>query len=286
MKSYTASLFAGLLLTISVFAADVTVPRQTIAGSRVFMETSGAGDATFIVVGPGHIVSKKVALGKPLELSGDDLADAGRYTLILLSSDAEVDKSFIVVPAKPAHLSFVAHPSRAPVAQANGISGAVYAFDAYNNLVSELFPVDFRLSGNQTNTLQRQVVSRNGVAAVSMDSPQHEGSVTFQASMDGVIATRIVRVVADEPCTLRIHAEPTSKGIRVQTDPVKDCSGNLVPDGTLVTFTEWDAQGRSTVDASVKKGIAQAIMPARGEVRISAAAGVALGNAVTLKANP
>jgi hypothetical protein len=286
MKRSIAAFIPGLLLAISVFAADVSVPRQTIAGSTLSLKTSGTGDATIVVIGPGHIVSKRIALGKPLELTADDIADAGRYILILLSSDAEIDKSFVVMPAKPAHVSFVAHPSRAPVAIKNGISGTAYAFDAYDNLVSESLPVDFKLSGNRMPTLEREVVSKNGVAAVSIDSPQREGPVTFQAATGGVIATRIVRVVADEPCTLRIHAEPVGKGIRAQTEPVKDCSGNLVPDGTLVTFTAWDSQGRSTVDASVKKGIAQVNLPAKGEVTVSAASGVALGNTVRLQANP
>jgi hypothetical protein len=268
------------------FAADLTVPQQAIAGGTVVVQTSGTGNATAVIVGPSHIVSKKVTLGQPLELSGDDLADAGRYMVILTNGGTEISKSFSVLPAKPARLGFVAHPSRAPVSQKDGITGSVYAFDAYNNLVLEPLTVDFKLSEKPGQTLDRRVVSKNGVAAVAMDSPSREGAVEFQAVAGGVLATRVVRVVADEPCTLRIHAEPQGGGVKVQTDPVKDCSGNLVPDGTLVTFTEWDVQGRSTVDASVKKGIAQVNLPAKGEVRISAASGVALGNEVKLRSIP
>lgn len=283
MRRFFGSGFCCCLMVLNAFGADMTVPQQAIAGATVVVQTSGTGEATAVIVGPGHIVAKKITLGQQLELSGDDVADAGRYVVILTSGGSEISKSFAVLPAKPARFGFVAHPSRAPVSQKDGITGAVYAFDAYNNFVLEPVTVDFNLSGKQGSARDQHVVSKNGVAAVAMDSPPREGAVEFQASADGVLASRVVRVVADEPCTLRIHAEPQGSDIRVQTDPVRDCSGNLVPDGTLVTFTEWDAQGRSTVDASVKKGIAQANLPAKGEVRISAASGVALGNEVKLR---
>jgi hypothetical protein len=286
MRRFIGSGFCCSLLVLGAFGADMTVPQEAIAGATVDIQTSGTGEATAVIVGPSHIVAKKITLGQQLELSGDDVADAGRYIVILTGGGTETSKSFSVLPAKPARLGFVAHPSRAPVSQKDGITGAVYAFDAYNNLVLEPVTVDFRLSEKQGQPLDRRVVSKNGVAAVAMDSPSREGAVEFQAAAGGVLASRVVRVVADEPCTLRIHAEPQGGGVRVQTDPVKDCSGNLVPDGTLVTFTEWDAQGRSTVDASVKKGIAQANLPAKGEVRISAASGVALGNEVKLRSTP
>ena len=268
-------------------AADMTVPQRAVAGDKISIETSGNGEATAVLIAPSHIVSKPVVLGKALEFAGDDLADAGQYTLLLTSNDGEIAKNFVVSPGSPAHLSFVTHPSRAPVAQKAGITGAVYVFDAYNNLISKSLIVNFKLSGAQAGTVERQVSSRNGVASVSLDSPAREGPVKFEATTGGVQTTRMVRVVADEPCTLEIRAEPLNKGrIRVQTAPVKDCSGNLVPDGTVVTFTGWDEQGRSTVDVSVKKGIAQVDLPARGEMRISAASGVALGKQIRLRATP
>lgn len=269
------------------FAANMTVPQPVVAGGKISIETSGNGEATAVLIAPSHIVSKPVVLGRALEFSGDDLADAGQYTIVLTAGDGEIAKTFFVSPGSPAHLSFVTHPSRAPVAQKAGITGAAYVFDAYNNLISKSLVVNFKLSGAQTGTVERQVTSRNGVASVSLDSPAREGPIKFEATSGGVQTTRMVRVVADEPCTLQIHAEPLNKGrIRVRTAPVKDCSGNVVPDGTVVTFTGWDEQGRSTVDVSVKKGIAQVDLPARGEVRISAASGVALGKEIRLRTTP
>jgi hypothetical protein len=288
MRKLRTVLLACIIGTANrALAADMVVPQHAVAGDKISIETSGSGEATAVLVAPSHLVSKSIVLGRTFELAGDDVADAGQYTLILTNGDEEVAKKFFVSPGPPAHLSFVTHPSRAPVAQKAGITGAVYAFDTYDNLISQSLIVDFKLSGAQAGAIERQVSSRSGVASVSLDSPEKEGPLRFEATTGGVRTTRIVRVVADEPCTLQIHAEPLNNGrIRVQTAPVKDCSGNIVPDGTVVTFTGWDNQGRTTVDVSVKKGIAQVDLPARGEVRISAASGVALGKEIRLRAAP
>ncbi len=64
----------------------------------------------------------------------------------------------------------------------------------------------------------------------------------------------------------------------MQTDPVRDCSGNNVPDGTIVSFTKTDSSGKTTIDAPIKKGIAKVEMPVVGNARISVASGVVLGN--------
>jgi hypothetical protein len=66
----------------------------------------------------------------------------------------------------------------------------------------------------------------------------------------------------------------------VQTESVRDCSGNAVPDGTIVTFTETYDGGQSTVDVPLKRGIAEVKMPARPGARISVASGVVLGNEI------
>ncbi len=66
----------------------------------------------------------------------------------------------------------------------------------------------------------------------------------------------------------------------MQTDPIRDCAGNPVPDGTIVTFTSTDANGKSAVDARIKRGIAQANLPASNGATISVAAGVVVGNEI------
>jgi hypothetical protein len=66
----------------------------------------------------------------------------------------------------------------------------------------------------------------------------------------------------------------------VETDPVRDCSGNPVPDGTIVTFTSVDPNGRTTVDAVIKRGVARAELPPASQANISVASGVVVGNEI------
>jgi hypothetical protein len=91
----------------------------------------------------------------------------------------------------------------------------------------------------------------------------------------------VVQQVAADPCSLRMKAQRAADGnIQVQTDPIRDCSGNAVPDGMIVTFASVDRGGRSTVDARVKRGFAQAELPASTAATLSVAAGVVLGNEI------
>jgi hypothetical protein len=98
------------------------------------------------------------------------------------------------------------------------------------------------------------------------------------ALMGDVSARRVVQQVASDPCNLRMTAQPTVKGILVQTAPVSDCTGNTVPDGTIVSFTALSSLGKTTVDAPIKRGVAKAELPLSGNAVISVASGVVMGN--------
>jgi hypothetical protein len=63
---------------------------------------------------------------------------------------------------------------------------------------------------------------------------------------------------------------------------VRDCSGNALPDGTVVSFTKIDKLGKSTVDTPIKKGIARVQFSVHGRGQISVACGVVLGNEVAV----
>jgi hypothetical protein len=68
----------------------------------------------------------------------------------------------------------------------------------------------------------------------------------------------------------------------LETDPVRDCSGNALPDGTIVSFTKIDDAGKSTVDTPIKKGIARTQFDLKGAAQISVACGVVLGNELAI----
>jgi hypothetical protein len=114
-----------------------------------------------------------------------------------------------------------------------------------------------------------------------MDSGKRAGAAQFTASANDASVQRVVQETASDPCTIRMKAQAAKNGnILVETDPVRDCAGNPVPDGTIVTFTSTDKSGRSTVDARIKRGIAQAELPAAESATLSVAAGVVLGNEI------
>jgi hypothetical protein len=119
------------------------------------------------------------------------------------------------------------------------------------------------------------------VAWTRMDSGKKSGAAQFVASVGDASVRRVVQQTAAEPCNLRMKAQKDKSGnILVETDPIRDCSGNAVPDGTIVTFTSVDKNGRSTVDSRIKKGVAQAMLPASDGALISVAAGVVVGNEI------
>jgi len=138
--------------------------------------------------------------------------------------------------------------------------------------------VKFSLSVNGSGPA-KTVESRDGVAWINSSSAKKAGRAQFVATVGDTTVRRVVQQVASDPCNLRMHVAQIPDGfVIVETDPVRDCTGNPVPDGTIVSFTQTDSTGRSTVDARIKKGVARAQLPYAEEANISVAAGVVLGN--------
>jgi len=273
-------LIAGVI-AVCWFAADVAraaelqVPQTVVAGNPLTIPTSGSGEATLYLVGPGYTAKRAVQLGEPVELKAEELRAAGRYTVILSPGG---EASFFVTPATPAELAFLARPSRVPTAKTGVITGVAFVFDAFKNLVLAPAPVKFDLSVQGT-TASRTVTSSNGIAWTRMDSARKEGAAQFVASTGDVSVRRVVQQTASEPCDLTMRvAQRSAKNIVVETAPIRDCSGNAVPDGTIVTFSLVDAKGwRTTVDSRIKKGVARAELPNDAGL-LSVAAGVVMGN--------
>ena len=276
------AIVAALILTCAagLFGADLNVPQSATAGTAITIGTAGEGTATFYLIGPVARAKLPVQLGQPVQIRPEDTRAAGLYTAILRSDSGTIAKSFFVVPSQPGHISFLAQPSRVPTSASDAISGTAFVMDDDYNLVLAPAPVEFALTPENSPVLSRTVNTRDGVAWTRIDSGARSGSAQFTASAGNVSVKRIVYEVAAQPCNLRFHAQPSHNGILVETDPVRDCAGNPVPDGTIVTFTGMDSQGKSTVDAVVKKGVARAELPAASQATISVASGVVSGNEI------
>jgi hypothetical protein len=274
----------GLVIAVCWFAADLAnaaelrIPQNPVAGQAFSIGTSGSGDGTFYLIGPGTSLKRKVRLGEDVQVKGEEIRNAGRWVAIVRGSGGPQSQVFFVKPDKPATINFSARPSRVPVARPDSVSGVAFLFDKYHNFILDPTPVKFSLSVAGTTT-SHNVSSKEGVAYINSPSAAKAGAAQFIASVDDVSVNRVVEQVASDPCNLRMHVVGHEKDqIIVQTDPIRDCTGNAVPDGTIVTFTETDSTGRSVVDARIKKGIARAQLPASSKATIAVAAGVILGN--------
>jgi hypothetical protein len=257
-------------------AAELHVPQNAVAGQPLSIGTSGSG--ALYLIGPGQVIKKEFKSGS-VEIKGEELRSAGRW-IAVVRGNGNQSQVFWVKPGKPGKLNFLARPSRVPVARPNVISGVTFVFDQYQNLILDPTPVKFNLSvGGAGST--KTVTSREGVAWINSASAPKAGAAQFVASVDDTSVARVVQQVAADPCerSFRMHvAGHTGQNTIVETDPIRDCSGNPVPDGTIVTFIQNDKTGKSTVDARIKKGTARAELPASDNATITVAAGVVLGN--------
>jgi hypothetical protein len=282
----TLALLLGSLMLMALQASHaqdeaLTVPTSIKAGSAFSIQNPGSGEATLYIVGPGQVLKRTVQLGTSTYFAVGSLCNAGHYVVILAQASGTSTQSFDVEPiSTPTNLSFLAKPSRLPVGLHDGITGAVYVFDVYHNLIAAPVSVSFELS-SPSGAVQKQLVSTHaGEAWTEMDSTSQQGSSKFVARAGDVSSTSIIRQVPGDPCDLKISAQPSGHELDLQTDPVRDCSGNAVPDGTIVTFTESYPGGQSTVDVPLKRDIAEVKMPARDGATITVASGIVLGNQI------
>lgn len=261
---------------------SMTIPKMVTAGSAFSIVTRGSGKAVLYVAGPGQALSRGVQMGDTVSFASGDLYNAGHYLAVLMEGTTRVaDGAFDVVPAtQPAKLNFLAKPSRLPVGLHNGISGSVYVFDAYGNLITTPLPVSFTLTNLSGAAQKRTVTTENGTAWTQMDSSTKEGAAKFNAQAGAASSTRVVEQVPGDPCSLQMSAQRAGLHLNLQTAPVRDCSGNAVPDGTIVSFTENYDGTQSTVDVPIKRGTAQVEMPAHRGATISVASGVVAGNEI------
>lgn len=276
-------LVAGTLagaIGVEAQSDQLVFPEKVEAGSAFAVQLPGNGQGSLLIIGPGRVLKRDVHLGDRIQFESGELSNAGHYVAILGGGASGSSQFDVVAGNKPADLSFLAKPSRLPVGIRDGISGAVYLFDGYHNLISAPTDVQFQLTNPGGATETRKAIARYGAAWTRFDSTSREGSDKFVASADGISSTRIVRQVPGDPCSIKMSASQAGERLHLVTDPVRDCSGNAVPDGTVVTFTQAYRGRESTVDVPLKRGIADVQLPDHPGATISVASGVVMGNQI------
>ena len=138
-------------------AAELHVPQNAVAGQPMTIRAEGSG--TLYLIGPGQVIKREFKSGS-VEIKGEELRSAGRW----IAAAGGQSQVFWVKAGKPDKLSFLARPSRVPVARQNVISGVAFVFDKNQNLVLEPTPVNFKLSVGGT-AISKSVTSRSGVAS-------------------------------------------------------------------------------------------------------------------------
>jgi hypothetical protein len=286
MKSRFTILLGGLVLAAAPLAlaqqtGGLRLPKTVKAGSGFSIQSSGSGRAVLYIVGLGQVLRRDVRLGETTFFAPGDVHNAGRYLAALVGDSSTEDGEFDVLPASPpAALSFLAKPSRLAVNLHEGISGVVYVFDTFQNLVLTPAQVSFQLSGTGGAVQTRMALTHHGIAWTKMNSASQEGVAQFVARVGDAASTRVIQQVPGDPCHLRMSVRPSGQRLAVETEPVRDCSGNAVPDGTIVTFTETYNGDETTVDVPLKRGVARTDMPAYSGAKISVATGIFIGNEI------
>ena len=287
MERLVRNLFFVICLVLPAFSqrAAIHAPSSVTAGNPLTITTAGSGSATLYLLGPSHVHKQSIKLGHDVEISGQDLAVSGTYQAVTCDSEGCINTAFQVLPVKPVRLTFLLHPSRVPVSTPNAVNATALVSDRYHNTVLAPAKVDFHLSlGEESST--RSVQTVRGIAWFEMGSRPKQGALQIVASVDDTAEPRVIQQVASEACGLRISAAPAGRLVKLQTDPIRDCAGNPLPDGTIVSFTKTDAAGKSTVDTPIKKDKATAQFELSGPAQISVACGVVVGNELTLGGRP
>jgi hypothetical protein len=276
------SVFVGM--SAAQTPLGLTPPPHLIAGEAATIPSSGSGAATFYLIGPGNVAKRSIQAGDNIQISSEEIAAAGTYQAILCKEKEQdcASAKFYVAPSSGKELVFLVHPSRVAVAEANAISAVAVVVDRFQNLALQPEGVTFRATTEAGVASSPPQMTRNGIAWTRLDSGLKDGAVEISASLGQLSERKVVQQVAAEACHLHVSAERKGGRVLLQTEPVRDCRGNPVPDGTIVTFTKLDKLGRSTVDAPIKKGIARTEMAFSGSATISVASGVVAGNDIQM----
>jgi hypothetical protein len=277
----TASSFVCLALCALAGAQEIHVPAQVSAGTSFLLTSGQSGKATVYLIGPYSVSKHTVASGADVSIDGNEVEHAGRYTAVICSDRCSA-AHFYVRPADGSRINLLVHPSRVPVGDSDAISAVAFVTDRFHNLKLAPETVEFEVIPKAGSPVSEQRSVQNGVAWARVSSGRKEGPVKIGVSGGKSSEIRVVQQVAADACNLRIKPEWSNGKFFVETDPVRDCSGNSVPDGTVVSFLKTDSQGKTTVDVPIKKGVARVQMSIAGNARITVASGVVTGNELSV----
>src|SRR5216684_1080592 len=83
--------FALLLLTVAAATiaeaqSPLQFPSSVEAGIAFSVPTTGSGPASLYIVGPSHILRRKIQLGESIAFAANDLQIAGHYVALVVAN--------------------------------------------------------------------------------------------------------------------------------------------------------------------------------------------------------
>jgi predicted extracellular nuclease len=168
-----------------------------------------------------------------------------------LSATAQV--TFVV----PTSVTLVAAPSTLPVGSLSTLTATV--FDQFNNPIADGVVVSFTTDFGALSSSSATTV--NGTATVTLSSTL-PGVATVTATVGSLSATVEVTFTVGAPANVTLVALPSTLpvgSLSTLTATVTDQYGNVVADGTLVSFTT-DLGNVSPASATTVNGVATATL--------------------------
>jgi adhesin/invasin len=160
---------------------------------------------------------------------------AGLATVTATVGSLNATRPVTFTPGPPANLALVAAPSTLPVGNLSALTATVT--DQFGNPVAGSVVVSFTTSfGALSNS---SATTTNGVATATLSSTV-AGLATVTATVGSLNATAPVTFTPGPPANLSLVAAPSTLQVghlSALTATVTDQFGNLVADGTLVSFT-------------------------------------------------
>ncbi len=167
-------------------------------------------------------------LGEPTFFAPGDLHNAGHYLAVLVGGSSTENGAFDVTAAH--------QPMELELSRQTFIAFRLTCMMASAALCTYLMPFRtwswcphryrFNSQAVPVRAQMRTALTRNGVAWTKMNSAAKEGAAQFEARVGDATSTRVIQQVPGDPCHLRMSARPSGQRLALETEPVRDCSGN------------------------------------------------------------
>ena len=234
----------------------VSAPTMIVAGNQ-FSVTAGpadwldGADATLVMTGSNgpRIFQTAVANGlATFTVSPADSQIAGHVSLLIRSDNYQGTDSLVIQPSEPVEPITPLVGARSIIADGDHWAMVVVVpFDRFGNPVAEETPVEVRVQ-HPGNRLEKEVVFVEHLLAWKRTwSGTKAGRSTVAATVAGQYGPeKELMEIPGWPVTFDLQVDPPTivadgrQQLTLQTGMLTDEFDNVLPDGTLVTFTVYE----------------------------------------------